>query len=203
MKSINRKLGSNQQPPEAAKLDAELIGHSDGQELLEAARNIEQGLTVEINGRPVDEAYQNALDGCIQDKTNQVEGIENRLEALIDRQQARLQQAQKSKPGFLAMPGKAKAWAAEQARSQGRLNILHSRLENIREIKDGMGLYEPKLEELAIKKLKKEEPELVESWEKAREADKLHRELIRKQEREKQRQEKSRGLKRSLGLSLD
>lgn len=75
-----------------------------GADLLEAAQaaEIEQQATLEA--APVEQSYPETLALYVQAKHDQVEHIEDRLENLIDRQQARLQQTQASAPGRLPCP---------------------------------------------------------------------------------------------------
>jgi hypothetical protein len=67
-----------------------------------------------------------------------------------------------------------------------------------------MGVYGPRIEELAIRKLRAQEPELAREWDNRQEAQRLHQALQRKQEQEKnqawEREQLSRGGLR-LGLS--
>lgn len=173
-----------------------------GADLLEAAQaaEIEQQATLEA--APVEQSYPETLALYVQAKHDQVEHIEDRLENLIDRQQARLQQAQAGKPSFLARPGTRQAWQSQQVQQQARLQVLHTRLEVVREIKEGMGIHAPKVEELATRKMRAERPELASDWDAMREAQRRHQALLRKQEQErKQAQEQRLGRSQSLGLS--
>ena len=139
----------------------------------------------------------------MQAKHDQVERIEDRLEQLVDRQQARLQQLQSNAPGLLSLPGTRRAWQNQQVQQQARLQTLHVRLEAVREIKEGMGLHSPKIEELATRKMRAENPELAADWDAMRQAARRHELLMRKQEQErKQTQALERpGRAQTLGLS--
>lgn len=175
---------------------------SGGEELLDAAQEIEREQQAALEAAPIEQTYQEALAIYVQSKFAQVEHIEDRLENLIDRQQARLQQAQAGKPGFLARPGTRQAWQTNQAQQQARLQVLHTRLEVVREIKEGMGIHAPKIEELATRKMRAERPDLASDWDAMREAARRHQALTRKQEQErKQAQEQRLGRSQSLGLS--
>lgn len=87
---------------------------------------------------------------------------------------------------------------------QHTMQRLHGRLESVREIKEGMGLHGPRIDELAIRKLRAQEPELAREWDAMQEAQRLHQALQRKQEQEKkqtwEREQLSRGGLR-LGFS--
>lgn len=171
-----------------------------GESLVSSAEGLEVEQQAMIEGASVEQGYQETLAMYVQAKHDQVESIEDRLENLINRQQARLQQTQSNRPGFLSMPGTRKAWQASQAQQQGRLQTLHARLETVREIKEGMGLHSPRVEELATRKMRAENPELAADWDSMKQAERQHQALMKKQEQEKkQTQEKSRGL--SLGLN--
>jgi len=175
---------------------------SGGEALLEAAQEIEREQQSALEAAPIEQTYQEALAIYVQSKFAQVEHIEDRLENLIDRQQARLQQAQARKPGFLARPSTRQVWQTNQAQQQARLQMLHTRLEVVREIKEGMGIHAPKIEELATRKMRAERPDLASDWDAMREAARRHQALTRKQEQErKQTQEQRLGRPQSLGLS--
>ena len=174
-----------------------------GDGLLAAAEATEAEQQAALEAAPLDQTYQEALALYVQAKHDQVERIEDRLENLIDRQQARLQQTQANQPGLLSRPGAKRAWQNQQMQQQARLQSLHVRLEAVREIKEGMGLHSPKIEELATRKMRAENPELASDWDAMREAARRHELLMRKQEQErKQSQAQERpGRSQSLGLS--
>ncbi|SDY81707.1 IncP plasmid survival protein KfrC family protein [Nitrosomonas halophila] len=175
---------------------------SDGEELLEAAQEIKREQQVALEAAPIEQTYQQALAVYVQSKFDQVDRIEDRLQNLIDRQQDRLQQAQAAKPGFLARPGTRQTWQSRQAQQQARLQVLHTRLEMVRDIKEGMGIHGPKIEELATRKMRAEHPELASDWDAMREAARRHQALTRKQERERKlAQEQRLGRSHSLSLS--
>ena len=66
----------------------------------------------------LEQDYRETLGSYTLAKYEQADRIEDRLEHIIDRQQARLQQRQLARPGFLSLPATRKAWQAEQARQQ-------------------------------------------------------------------------------------
>ncbi|MNC66701.1 hypothetical protein D3C75_1171290 [compost metagenome] len=69
---------------------------------------------------------------------------------------------------------------------QARLQQLQLRLERVQDLHNGMGLYTPLLEELAVRKLRAEQPELAEQWSLQRQAE---RSLTEAQRRTQQAQE--------------
>ena len=174
-----------------------------GDGLLAAAEAAEAEQQAALEAAPLDQTYQEALALYVQAKHDQVERIEDRLENLIDRQQARLQQTQANQPGLLSRPGAKRAWQNQQMQQQARLQSLHVRLEAVREIKEGMGLHSPKVEELATRKMRAENPELASDWDAMREAARRHQALQRREEQErKQAQALERpGRSQSLGLT--
>ncbi len=171
-----------------------------GESLVSATEGLEVEQQAMIEGAPIEQGYQETLAMYVQAKHDQVESIEDRLENLINRQQARLQQTQSNRPSFLSMPGTRKVWQSSQTQQQGRLQVLHARLETVREIKDGMGLHSPRVEELATRKMRAENPNLAADWDSMKQAERQHQTLMKKREQDReQTQEKSRGL--SLGLN--
>lgn len=174
----------------------------DGEELLAAAQEVEREQQSALEAAPVEQTYEEALAVYVQAKFAQVEHIEDRLEKVVERQQASLQQAQANRPSFLARPATRQAWQAKQAQQQARLQVLYTRLDVVRDIKDGMGIHSPKIEELATRKMRAERPDLASDWDAMREAARRHQALMRKQEQEqKQTQEQRLGRSQSLGLS--
>lgn len=171
-----------------------------GSGLLSEAERLDSEQSSMLDSATVEQSYQETLATYAQAKHDQVERIEDRLENLISRQQARLQQSQLSKPGFLSMPGTKKNWMVSQSQQQSRLQTLHVRLEAVREIKDGMGVHSPRIDELATRKMRAENPELAADWDSMRQAQRHHQALVKKQEYErKQNQERCRS--HTLGIN--
>jgi hypothetical protein len=175
-----------------------------GDGLLAEAEATEAEQQAALEAAPLDQTYQEALALYVQAKHDQVERIEERLEDLIDRQQARLQQTQANQPGLLSRPSAKRAWQNQQMQQQARLQYLHVRLEVVREIKEGMGLHSPKVEELATRKMRAENPELASDWDAMREAARRHQALQRRGEKERKQAlalEQRPGRSPSLGLT--
>lgn len=77
--------------------------------------------------------------------------------------------------------------------------MLEARLELVREIKEGMGLHSPRIEELATRKLRQERPDLASAWDAHKEAERRER----AQERVAKKAEgQSIGRGQNLGLSV-
>ncbi len=123
-----------------------------------------------LDAASVEQAYQEVLASYVLEKQEQVILLEDRLESIVDRQRAILQRIQGKSPGRLALPNTKRAWAEQEQQSAQRLQQLSARLEHVREIRDGMGLHAPKIDELATRKLRIKNPELAESWGSMREA---------------------------------
>jgi hypothetical protein len=150
--------------PVSAAVEA---GHSLEAQVL--ALGAEQ--TALLENASIQARYDRALGECVEQKTEQAEALEQRLEGLIERQQARLQQSQVARPGWLAMPSSRAAWQQQAERCQARLCELQGRLERVQDLHHGMGLYTPRLEELAERRLRAEQPELAEQWSLQRQAE--------------------------------
>lgn len=142
-------------------------------------------------------SYQERLEIYLQTKHDQVESIEDKLENLIVYQQTQLQQTEAKRPGLLAMPNTKQQWVNRKSQQQARLQVLHNRLDSVRELKEGMGLHSPKLEELAERKLRKHDPFLAQEWDSSLEALRTHQAIQRKQDQERKRIESV-----GIGLSL-
>lgn len=169
--------------------------------LLAAAKTAEIEQQASLEAAPVEQSYSETLAVYLRAKHDQVEHIEDRLEGLIDRQQARLQQTQISAPGLLSLPSSKRAWQSQQAQQQAYLQTLQARLDMVRDIKDGMGLHSTKLEELATRKMRAENSELASNWDSMQEATRRHELLMRKQDR-KQSQGLDQGGPQTLGLPI-
>ena len=140
------------------RLDRQGVGTSLRSERGESAQRTEVSSALEQD-------YQETLSSYILAKYEQADRIEDRLEHLIDRQQAHLQQKQLSQPGFLSLPATRKAWQAEQARQLTRLNTLRGRLKTVQNIKSGM-----RIEAFATNKMRKENLQLAKDWDAMRQA---------------------------------
>jgi hypothetical protein len=172
--------------------------------LLELAQEMQAEQTALLEATPLESQYSASFAALVEEKHDQAERIEDKLENLIDLQVSRLQQTQAKQPGLFALPGARAKWQQQVQQQQNTVQRLHGRLETVREIKEGMGVHGPRIDELAIRKLRAQEPELASEWDDMQEAQRLHQTLQRKQEQEKkqalEREQLSRGGLR-LGLS--
>lgn len=146
-----------------------------------------------IGGANLDQLYQEALASYVESKISQVGAIEDRLESLVDRQRDSLQSLRVNAPGLLSMPSAKRAWQSAQVVQQARLQQLTGRLSAVREIKEDMGLHSSKIEELATRKLRIENPGLASDWDFMRETERVRQALLRERKPESK--------KLSVGLS--
>ena len=171
-----------------SSVDSGLVAHAK-------ALESEQQAMLEVAN--IDQAYNDALIFQVHVKQEQVERIEDRLESLINRQQARLQQTISSAPGLLTTPSTKRTWQTQKKQQQARLQSLHTRLEVVREIREGMGINAPRIEELATRKMRAENPDLADGWDAMREVARRCQLLVRQKEQRAQ----SQGITQSLGIS--
>jgi hypothetical protein len=108
--------------------------------------------------------YQSMLPKYIQAKREQVTRLNVRLLGMI---QACNQIAGTPDPGRFSLPVTKQAWQTNQAKVQMRLKSLNARLEAVRGIEEGMGVLRPKIEELAVRKMRTEHPMLAVEWDAA------------------------------------
>jgi len=174
--------------------------------LLERAQEAQAEQAALLEASPLESQYSAAFAAQVEAKHDQAERIEDRLENLIEQQASRLQQTQAGQPGLFSRPGARAKWQSQVQQQQSAMQRLHGRLETVREIKDGMGAHGPRIEELAHRKVRSQEPELAKDWEEMREAERLHQVLLRKQEQEKkqalERERRGENLGRGLRLGL-
>lgn len=193
---------SDPKPANASTLNNQDVAREKtGAELLRAAQEAEVEQQAILETTSQEHPYRQILALYVQAKLDQVVHIEDRLENLIVRQQADLQQIQASAPGRLSLPGSRRAWQNRQTQQQTRLQTLHTRLEAVREIKEGMGLHSPKIEELATRKMRAENPELTSDWDAMREAGRRHQLQLHEQEGKQSQALKRRGRSQNLGLT--
>ena len=166
-----------------AKPGLDAVAQADA--LLERAQEAQAEQTALLEASPLESQYSAAFAAQDEAKHDQAERIEDRLENLIEQQASRLQRTQASQPGLFSRPGARAKWQSQIQQQQSAMQRLHGRLEAVREINDGMGAHGPRIEELAHRKVRAQEPGLAKDWEEMREAERLHQALLRKQEQEK------------------
>jgi myosin heavy subunit len=195
-----QQLNADVQSFKQAEIDAETQTNT----LLEFAQALQAEQIALLEATPLESQYSASFAALVEEKHDQAERIEDTLENLIDLQVSKLQQTQARQPGLFALPGVRSKWQQIVQQQQNTMQRLHGRLETVREIKEGMGVHNPRIDELAIRKLRAQQPELASEWDDMQEAQRLHQALQRKQEQEKkqalEREQLSRGGLR-LGLS--
>ena len=196
--TTERQQPTRAEPNKQAWLDAE----TQTETLLELVQEAQAEQTELLEATPLESQYRAGFAALVEEKHDQVERIEDKLENLIDLQVSRLQQTQANQPGVLALPGARAKWQQQVQQQQNTLRRLHGRLESVREIKEGMGVHGPRIEELAIRKLRTQEPELAREWDDMQEAQRLHQALQRKQEKEKKTWEREQLSRGGLRLSF-
>ena len=179
--TTERQQPGKAEPNKKAWVDVE----TQTEALLELVQEAQAEQTALLEATPLESQYNSVFAALVEEKHDQVERIEDKLENLIDLQASRLQQTQAKQPGILALPGTLAKWQQQVQQQQNTMQRLHGRLESVREIKEGMGVHGPRIDELAIRKLRTHEPELAREWADMQEAQRLHQALQRKQEKEK------------------
>lgn len=154
------------------------VGSSDG--LVSGAHALETEQESVINSSSIEQLYQESLATYVEAKCGQIGVLEDKLEELVDRQRARLQQLRSSAPGVLSRPSVKRVWQTAQSQQRARLQQLNGRLSAVREIKDGAGLHSTKIEELATRKLRIENPGLASDWDFMRETHRVRQAMLRK-----------------------
>ena len=172
---------------------------ADGQLYQAAGEQLEQAAMLEAV--PLESRYGAALAAQVEAKHEQVERIEDRLENLIESQASRLQRTQLGQPGMLALPGKRIQWQQQMQQQQKTMQRLLGRLELVREVRDSMGVHAPRIEELATRKLRAQQPELASEWDALQQAQRLHQLLLR-QRAEQQGLERNHSLQSARGTRL-
>lgn len=172
---------------------------ADGQLYQAAGEQLEQAAMLE--SAPLASQYGAALAAQVEAKHEQVERIEDKLESLIDSQASRLQRTQLGQPGMLSLPGRRTQWQQQMQQQQKAMQRLLGRLELVREVRDSMGVHAPRIEELAARKLRAQQPELASEWDALQQAQRLHQLLLR-QKAEQQGHERSQQLQFARGTRL-
>ena len=97
----------------------------------------------------------------VQQKHDQAMRIEKKLESRISQAQRALKQGDEHRPGVFSLPSTRRAWEATQANRKERIHQLKKRQNTVREIRTGMGASAPRIEELANRKMRAENPKMA------------------------------------------
>lgn len=194
-----------QQQTRAAQVSAQpREAEAQADSLLEQARTLQSEQAGLPESGQLEASYSGALAMQIEAKHGQAERIEDKLESLIEQQAARLQQSRSQQPGLIALPGTRARWQQQLQQQQSTMQCLQGRLEAVREIKDGMGVHGPRIEELAARKLRHESPALAAEWDELQEAERLNQAHQRRVQKEKEQREQQRtgaGLSHLLSIN--
>ncbi|MDD2660672.1 MAG: conjugal transfer protein [Methylococcales bacterium] len=145
--------------------------------------------------------FTETLDALIEEKKEQVEHLENKLEDLIESQNTLLEQTLSQAPGILSLPRTKANWTQRVSKIRERLQTLNNRLESVHEIKDGMhGNGLTAIERMAHNKLAFENPDLVEQFQKSEEILRRHQALTKQTPKSEKKQGKGLSLSQAQGF---
>lgn len=158
--------------------------------LLFEADSLENTQQAMLESSSVELEYNSVLESYIQQKHDQVERIESKLTQLLEKQQVKADRIRSAKPSFFSLPKAVKAWRNQLNKQIGIIAKIESRLTFVKDIRSSMGLHEPRIEELASRKLKLNEPSLYEEYCKRMERERALENQTRSKEREKKQVKK-------------
>ena len=164
--------------------------NSQADSLLEQAQALQAEQASLPEASLIATAYSAALTVQVEAKHDQAARLEDKLENLIEQQSSTLQQCRSQQPGLIALPGTRSRWQQQLTQQQSTLQRLQDRLETVREIKEGMGPHGPRMEELATRKLRRQEPALASEWDELQQAQRLNQAHQRKLNQEKEQRER-------------
>jgi len=183
--------------------DGRANSDSQADSLVELAQEGETEQTAMLEAYSLESQYSAAFAAQIQVKHDQIENIEDKLESLIDSQQSRLQQVRSQQPGLLSLPSTRTQWQRQVQKQQNLMQRLRVRLEKVREIKDSTGIHSARIDELATRKLRFQEPELAAQFDGMREASRLHQLRQRKELLEQQKNRTRKGQVQGLSQQIN
>jgi hypothetical protein len=153
-----------------ARRDTPTLLHDTSAQLdLESSTFVDQALEIQsdqssappgANESPV-QRYDEAIAEKLSEKQLQVERIEDKLEMLLDRQATQLQETRARQPGRLSLPSTRARWLSQCQQQEATLQRIQSRLQIVRELRDGIGIGGSHLLGLARQRLAHEQPGLV------------------------------------------
>ena len=95
------QVNAEVQPFKQAGIDAETQTNT----LLELAQEMQTEQTALLEATPLESQYSASFAAFVEEKHDQVERIEDKLENMIELLVSRLQQTQARQPGLFALPG--------------------------------------------------------------------------------------------------
>ncbi|MBC2385327.1 hypothetical protein HF209_30695 [Pseudomonas sp. WS 5096] len=172
----------------------------DGTKAEKAAMDLQEAQTALIENTTLSEQYSTAFEALLAGKHDQIENLQESLTELIEQQERTLNQEIATRPGLISLPGAKAKWQLKVDKVEERLATLHQRLEHVKEMSEATNIHGPILHDLVAKKLRREEPDLVERWEKQREEERKAAAEKRKVLKQEALQEK--GKARPLGHAI-
>ena len=148
---------------------------------------------VRLRDQSVGGRYQAALQTYLQANSQRIERIEDRLETLLEDQQAALGELEVQRPGLFSSAATKATWTASRDVLQDRQQTLQNRLARVEELREQSA-------ELAEEKLRGREPELANGWDAARREQRGRAEGERR--KRQMAQQKDRGQDRGRELEL-
>jgi hypothetical protein len=164
------------------------------------AAQSEQAQLVDVDAT-LESRYNAALAAQVEAVHDQIATLEDRLEVAISLYSTKLRTTQTHPPGFFSKAVTRSGWQDQIQRQQCTVFRMQNRLEQIRDIKDGMGFLVPRIQEIAESRLRAKSPELVRLWDELQVADRMHQNMLRKQILEKAESTSDRQASR-IGTSL-
>ena len=125
-----------------------------------------------------------------QQKHDQAMRIEKKLESRISQAQRALKQGDEHRPGVFSLPSTRRAWEATQANRKERIHQLKKRQNTVREIRTGMGASAPRIEELANRKMRAENPKMAARQDAMRKAFRVKQVKAQQQARTERREQR-------------
>ena len=187
--------------PHAKKQEAPLLpslGLGDGTSLEVA--NLAAQQQALLDNPPIDTLYSQALAVYLQGKHEQVDRLEDQLRRQKEASQRELNGLQK--PWRLYSRGKHRSWEKTQAQCKRRIADLSRRLDRVVSLREATGLHSPRLEELAVRKLRWHQNDLAGQWDEQQQTARRQRlELVRSESSRRQGHRVS--LSASQRLSLE
>lgn len=154
----------------------------------DAIENDQQSL---LESSSLELQYESLLKDYVIQKHDQVERIEEKLGQLLQKQQFQMQKILMAKPSALSLPKTKRLWQGQVAQQRSSIARIEGRLTNVKDIKSSMGLHEPRIEELASRKLRLNEPELFKEYELSKVLERTAANVARRKEDEKKRSKKA------------
>lgn len=175
----------------------------EGTKAEEAAIDLQESQVALIENTTISEQYSTAFEALLIGKHNQVENLQESLTELIEQQQRTLNQEIANRPGLITLPGKKAQWQLKVDKVEERLAVLHKRLEHVKDLSVATNIHGPILHDLVAKKLRREEPDLVDRWEKQREEERKAVAEKRKALRQETQPEKEKARPLGHAISLN